>query len=279
VSAAAGTRLRVGIAGAAGRMGRALISATLAHPALELAAALVRPGSGLIGADAASLIGAPASGVRLGADLAAVLPGVDVLVDFSLPEAALVHLAQCADAGTPVVLGSTGFDRAGTAAVAAAAERIALVHAANYSVGVTLTLRLLALAAEVLGDSVDVEVVEAHHRHKRDAPSGTALRMGETLAAALGRDLDVDAIHGRHGLTGERDRRTIGFSTIRGGDVVGEHTVLFLGDGERLEITHRASSRMTFAQGALRASLWVAARNGPGLYDMDAVLGLAPGAR
>jgi len=265
---------RIGVVGAAGRMGRALLQATLADPALQLGAAVVRPGSAEIGCDAGSLIGASNTGVVVSGRLADGLSAIDVLVDFSLPEAALAHLALCADTGTPVVLGGTGFNAAGLDAVAAAARRVPVVHAANYSVGVTLALRLMALAAEVLGDTVDVEVLEAHHRHKIDAPSGTALRMGETLASALGRDLASDAVYGRYGRGDPRDRRTIGFSTIRGGDVVGEHTVLFLGEGERLEITHRASSRMTFAQGALRAATWVVQRTAPGLYEMDAVLGL-----
>lgn len=272
---AALTPCRIGVVGAAGRMGRALLQAILADPALQLGAAVVRPGSAAIGCDAGSLVGAGDTGVAVSAQLGDVLPAIDVLVDFSLPEAALAHLALCADTGKPVVLGGTGFDTAGLDAVAAAARRIPVVHAANYSVGVTLALRLIALAAEVLGDTVDVEVLEAHHRHKVDAPSGTALRMAETLATTLGRDLASDAVYGRHGRGEPRDRRTIGFSTIRGGDVVGEHTVLFLGEGERLEITHRASSRMTFAQGALRAATWVVQRSAPGLYEMDAVLGLS----
>ncbi|MFO8156171.1 MAG: 4-hydroxy-tetrahydrodipicolinate reductase, partial [Thiohalospira sp.] len=189
------------------------------------------------------------------------------------PEATLAHLAACLRAGCAMVIGTTGFDEAGRRAIEAAAADIGIVFAPNMSVGVNLSLKLLEMAARALGDTVDIEIIETHHRHKVDAPSGTALRMGEVVADALGRDLAECAVYGRHGHTGERDRRTIGFETIRGGDVVGDHTVLFAGDGERLEITHKASSRQTFAGGAVRAAGWLTGR-GPGLYDMRDVLGI-----
>jgi 4-hydroxy-tetrahydrodipicolinate reductase len=196
-----------------------------------------------------------------------------VLVDFTRPEASLAALGACRQAGRAMVIGTTGFDVAQRKTIEMAAKEIGVVMAPNFSVGVNLALRLLDTAARVLGDSVDVEIVEAHHRHKVDAPSGTALRMGEAVAAALGRDLKAVSVTGREGVTGARAREAIGFATVRGGDVVGDHTVMFLGDGERLEISHRASSRMTFAAGAMRAAAWIAARN-PGLFDMQDVLGL-----
>lgn len=265
--------LRIGVCGAGGRMGRNLIAAVFERDDTELTAALARPGSSLVGVDAGELAGQGAIGVTVSDDLQAVLPGVDALIDFTLPEPASAHVAACADAGVPLVLGTTGFDAEQSQGVATAARRIPLVHAANYSVGVTLSLRLMATAARALGEDYDVEIVEAHHRHKVDAPSGTALRMGEAVAAARDTDLGACAVHGRQGHTGERDRGTIGLHAVRGGDVVGDHTVLFLGQGERLELSHRASSRMTFARGAVRSALWVREQS-PGLYDMEDVLGL-----
>ena len=265
--------LRIGLCGAGGRMGRNLVAAVVERDDTELTAALARPGSSLVGVDAGELAGQGAIGVTVSDDLEAVLPGLDALIDFTLPEPASAHVAACARAGVPLVLGTTGFDGEQSHGVATAAGTIPLVHAANYSVGVTLSLRLMATAARALGEDYDVEIVEAHHRHKVDAPSGTALRMGEAVAAARDTELDACAVHGRQGHTGERDRGTIGLHAVRGGDVVGDHTVMFLGQGERLELSHRASSRMTFARGAVRSALWVREQP-PGLYDMEDVLGL-----
>jgi 4-hydroxy-tetrahydrodipicolinate reductase len=265
--------MRVAISGVSGRMGRALVEACHRDPGLRLGVALDRPGSAVHGRDAGELAGLGSIGVAVRADLKAVLDDFDVLVDFTRPEATLDYLATCAAAGKKVVIGTTGFDAAGKERIAAAARDTAVVFAPNMSVGVNLCLKLLDLAARVLRDDVDVEIIEAHHRHKVDAPSGTALRMGEVVAAALGRDLKTCAVYGREGVTGERARPTIGFATVRGGDIVGDHTVLFAGEGERVEITHKASSRMTFARGALRAAAWLKDR-GTGLYDMQDVLGL-----
>ena len=264
--------VRILVTGAAGRMGRMLLEAIGERGDVVLAAAVERPGSSLIGADAGEMAGLGHLGVVIGGDAAAVLDQVDVVIDFTTPEATLAHLELCRQAGRALVIGTTGLDADGRAAVTAAAGDIPLVCAPNYSVGVNLSLRLLRLAAEVLGDSVDIEIIEAHHRHKVDAPSGTALRMGEVVADALGRDLDQVAVYGREGQTGPREREAIGFETIRAGDIVGEHTVLFAAEGERLEITHKASSRMTFAAGAVRAAAWVASRPA-GQYDMPDVLG------
>ena len=264
---------RIAITGAAGRMGRSLIEACHATDGLTVAAALEHPESNLLGSDAGELVGIGALGVAVGADIRAVIDDFDVLIDFTRPAATLENLAACRAAGKRMVIGTTGFSEDECALIADAAEDIGLVFAPNMSVGVNLCLKLLDMAARVLGDAVDVEVIEAHHRHKVDAPSGTALRMGEVVAEALGRDLKDCAVYGRQGHTGERDRKTIGFETIRAGDIVGDHTVLFAGTGEQVEITHKASSRMTFANGAARAAAWVMERE-PGLYDMQDVLGL-----
>ncbi|WP_297527837.1 4-hydroxy-tetrahydrodipicolinate reductase [Thiohalobacter sp.] len=264
---------RIAIAGAAGRMGRALIEAVGQSGDAEVTAAFEAPGHELLGTDAGVLAGQPALGVPLSADVAAAADAFDVLIDFTRPGPTLHHVAVCAERGKALVIGTTGLDEAGKTAIAEAAQRVPIVFAPNMSVGVNLCLKLLDMAARVLGDEVDIEIIEAHHRHKVDAPSGTALRMGEVVAEALGRDLESCAVYGRQGHTGERDRRTIGFETIRAGDIVGEHTVMFAGIGERVEITHRASSRMTFATGAVRAALWLAGRPA-GLYDMQDVLGL-----
>jgi 4-hydroxy-tetrahydrodipicolinate reductase len=264
---------RIAITGAAGRMGRSLIEACHATDGLEVAVALEHPESSLLGSDAGELAGIGRLGVTLGSDIGAVTGDFDVLIDFTRPTATLANLAACRAAGRRMVIGTTGFTEAERAEIAAAANDVAVVFAPNMSVGVNLCLRLLDMAARVLGDEVDIEVIEAHHRHKVDAPSGTALRMGEVVAEALGRDLKECAVYGREGLTGERDRRTIGFETIRAGDIVGDHTVLFAGSGERVEITHKASSRMTFANGAARAAAWLMAHD-TGLFDMQDVLGL-----
>jgi 4-hydroxy-tetrahydrodipicolinate reductase len=264
---------RIAITGAAGRMGRTLIEACGQTEGLSLGVALERPDSSLIGADAGELAGIGRNGVRVGADPAAAVNEFDVLVDFTRPEATLANLDVCRTSGRRMVIGTTGFSVAQRTRIAEAARDIAIVFAPNMSVGVNLCLKLLDIAARVLGDEVDVEVIEAHHRHKVDAPSGTALRMGEVVAAALGRDLKTCAVYGREGHTGERVPGTIGFETIRAGDIVGDHTVLFAGTGERVEITHKASSRMTFARGALRAAGWLMAHE-RGLFDMQDVLGL-----
>lgn len=264
---------RIAITGAAGRMGRSLIEACHPLEDLQVTVALEHPDSTLLGSDAGELAGIGKLGVSVGADITAVIDDFDVLIDFTRPEPTLANLAACRHAGRRMVIGTTGFDAAQKAAIAAAASDIAVVFAPNMSVGVNLCLKLLDMAARVLGDEVDIEVIEAHHRHKVDAPSGTALRMGEVVADALGRNLSDCAVYGREGHTGERDRKTIGFETIRAGDIVGDHTVLFAGDGERVEITHKASSRMTFANGAVRAAGWLAGQEN-GLFDMQDVLGL-----
>ena len=264
---------RIAITGAAGRMGRSLIEACHSTDGLEVTVALEHPDSSLLGSDAGELAGVGRLGVSVGADLAAVNGDFDVLIDFTRPAATLANLAACRTAGRRMVIGTTGFSDEERAQIAAAAGEIAVVFAPNMSVGVNLCLKLLDMAARVLGDEVDIEVIEAHHRHKVDAPSGTALRMGEVVADALGRDLKDCAVYGREGHTGERDRRTIGFETIRAGDIVGDHTVLFAGTGERVEITHKASSRMTFANGAARAAAWLMDHE-RGLFDMQDVLGL-----
>ncbi len=265
--------LRVAIAGSSGRMGRALIEAVLGAGDSVLAGAVDAAGSPQLGQDAGEFCGKPC-GVRVGADVAEVLQTADVFIDFTRPVATLEYLAACRSAGVHMVIGTTGFDDAGRRDIADAARQIGIVFAPNMSVGVNLAFKLIDTAARVLADGYDVEIVEAHHRHKVDAPSGTALRMGEIAAAALGRDLARCAVYDRSGNRGERDASSIGFSSIRGGDIVGDHTVLFAGAGERIEITHRAASRATYAAGALRAARFLQQR-GNGLYDMQQVLGLA----
>jgi len=264
---------RIAVMGAAGRMGKTLIESVQQASGAVLGAAIDRPGSSLIGADVGELAGVGKLGLTLQADLRAALDQFDVLIDFTHPSVTLQNLALCRTAGKAMVIGTTGFSADEKKLLAAAAQDIPIVFAANYSVGVNLCLKLLDTAARVLGDEVDIEIIEAHHRHKVDAPSGTALRMGEVVANALGRDLQKVAVYGREGQTGARARETIGFATVRAGDVVGDHTVLFAAEGERVEITHKASSRMTFASGAVRASLWLTTQPA-GLYDMQDVLGL-----
>ena len=264
---------RIAVTGAAGRMGRSLIEATHQTKGLQLTAALERPGSSVIGTDAGELAGIGRLDVAISDDLAKVTDAFDVLIDFTRPEVTSRNLAVCREASKRVVIGTTGFSDAQKQQIREASESIAVVFAPNMSVGVNLCLKLLDMAARVMGDYTDIEVIEAHHRHKVDAPSGTALRMGEVVAAALGRDLKDCAVYGREGQTGERDRKTIGFETIRAGDIVGEHTVMFADIGERVEITHKASSRMTFANGAVRAAGWLMQHHN-GLFDMQDVLGL-----
>jgi 4-hydroxy-tetrahydrodipicolinate reductase len=263
--------MKLAIAGASGRMGRALIEAALEEPGMTVAAALDRAASPDQGRDCAEFLGRTTS-TRVTSELAA-LAGCDVLIDFTRPEATLAHLAACVDARVNMVIGTTGIDETGKTAIARAAERIAIVCSPNMSVGVNATFKLLEIAAGILREGYDVEIIEAHHRHKVDAPSGTALKMGEVIANALGQKLADVAVYAREGHTGERKRGSIGFATIRGGDIVGDHTVLFAGAGERIEITHRSSSRMTYANGSLRAARFVAGKR-KGLYDMFDVLGL-----
>ncbi|MGV6815671.1 MAG: 4-hydroxy-tetrahydrodipicolinate reductase [Thiotrichales bacterium] len=265
-------KTRIAVVGAGGRMGKALIEASRIDENTVLAAATERPESSLVGADAGELAGVGKLDVIV-ADSLDACPDFDVLIDFTSPAASLAHLDFCRSRQRRMVIGTTGFAEPEKKHIAQAAEAIPVVMAPNMSVGVNLCLKLLDTAARVLGDDVDIEVIEAHHRHKVDAPSGTALRMGEVVADALGRDLEKCAVYGREGHTGARSRETIGFETIRAGDIVGDHTVLFAGDGERVEITHKASSRMTFAQGAVRAAKWLMGQNA-GLYDMQDVLGL-----
>ena len=264
---------RIAVMGAAGRMGKTLIEAVQQADGVCLSAAIDRADSSLIGADAGELAALGKLGVQLSGDLSAVLEQFDVLIDFTHPSVTLKNLEICRQAGKAMVIGTTGFSPQEKQLLADAGKQIPIVFAANFSVGVNLCLKLLDTAARVLGDDVDIEIIEAHHRHKVDAPSGTALRMGEVVANALGRDLHKVAVYGREGQTGARERETIGFATVRAGDVVGDHTVLFAADGERVEITHKASSRMTFAKGAVRSALWLQQRQ-PGLYDMQDVLGL-----
>jgi 4-hydroxy-tetrahydrodipicolinate reductase len=254
-------------------MGKNLIEAVGMTKGLELTAATEHPDSSLIGADAGEVAGVGKLGVTIAADLSAVVNDFDVVIDFTGLAPTLNHLSICREHGKKIVIGTTGFDDAQKAQIADASKDIGVVFAPNMSVGVNLCFKLLDVAARVMGDDSDIEIIEAHHRHKLDAPSGTAVRMGEVVADALGRDLAKVAVYGREGQTGERERETIGFETIRAGDVVGEHTVWFATEGERVEITHKASSRMTFAKGAARAAAWLESKDA-GLFDMQDVLGL-----
>lgn len=266
------SRLRIAVAGANGRMGRALIQSISQRHDCVLSGALEHNGSPAIGLDAGFAIGLEL-GVSICHDPEKVLDNTDVLIDFSKPESTLSNLAICERLGVKDVIGTTGFDEAGKQRISDAAQTIGIVFAPNFSVGVNLTFALLNTAARVLNEGYDIEIIEAHHRHKVDAPSGTALRMGEVIADALGRDLKTCAVYGREGHTGPRDPQTIGFSTIRAGDIVGDHTALFATDGERVEISHKASSRATFANGAVRAAVWLC-QHEQGLFDMQDVLGL-----
>ncbi len=266
------TLSRVAVAGAAGRMGRMLIEAVHAADDCVLAGALDLPSSPAIGSDAAAFLGY-VSGAIITADLQVGLKDAQVLIDFTRPEGTLEHLKVCRQRGVNVVIGTTGFTEAQKAEIASAANDIAIVMAPNMSVGVNVTLKLLEMAAKALSTGYDVEIIEAHHRHKVDAPSGTALKMGEVIANAMGRDLQACAVYAREGVTGERDPTSIGFATIRGGDIVGDHTVLFAGTGERIEITHKSASRVTYAQGSLRAVRFLRGRK-CGVFDMFDVLNL-----
>ncbi len=270
--AAVTTPVRVAVAGASGRMGRMLIEALRATDDCVLAGALDVAASPAIGSDATAFLG-HASGVAITSDLKAGLQNADILIDFTRPEGTLAHLAVCAELGVKMVIGTTGFSDEQKAEIAALAQRTAVVMAPNMSVGVNVTLKLLEMAAKAMATGYDIEIIEAHHRHKVDAPSGTALKMGEVIAEAMGRDLKECAVYAREGITGERDPSSIGFAAIRGGDIVGDHTVLFAGIGERIEITHKSSSRTTYAQGSLRAVRYLATHK-TGLHDMFDVLGL-----
>ena len=265
--------LKIAIAGAAGRMGRTLISAvhTAQDSNLVLSAAIARKGSSLIGVDAGEMAGISKIGIPVVASLAEA--EFDLLIDFTLIEPTLENLEYCCEHNKSVVIGTTCFDDAQRQLIADAGKKIPIVFAANMSVGMNLCFHLLKQMSQVLGEDSDIEIIEAHHRHKVDSPSGTAVRLGEVVADTLGRDLSKCAVYGREGVGEPRDRETIGFATVRGGDVVGDHTVLFASEGERVELTHKASSRITFAKGAVRAAQWLVDKS-PALYDMQDVLGL-----
>ena len=265
--------LRIAITGAAGRMGKTLIEACQQADGCSVNAAIERPGSSLIGADAGELAGVGLLDVKLVDDIASVVDDFDTLIDFTSIETTLNNLQICKANGKHIIIGTTGFSEEQKEIIKNAAEETAVVFAPNMSVGVNLCLKLLQTAASILSEDYDIEIVEAHHRHKVDAPSGTAIRMGEVIADTLNRDLSECAVYGREGQTGARKPETIGFETVRAGDIVGEHTVMFATDGERVEITHKASSRMTFAKGAVRAARWLQDKD-KGLYDMQDVLGL-----
>ena len=264
---------RIAIVGPSGRMGQCLVKATVQEPETELTVAVARSGSTAVTRDVGELVGLGTLGIVAGDNLSAVMDQFDTLIDFTRPETSMAYLRVCRDAGKKIVIGTTGYSDAQKREIEAIAGQVPVVFAPNMSVGVNLSLKLLEMTAETMGEYCDIEVIEAHHRHKVDAPSGTALRMGEVVASTLGRDLQDCAIYGREGNTGERDKKTIGFSTIRAGDIVGEHTVMFADEGERIEITHKATSRMTFAKGAVRAAIWLSDKPA-GLYDMQDVLGL-----
>lgn len=265
--------VRIAITGAAGRMGKTLIEAVAQNPQAELSAAIERPDSAAIGSDAGELAGLGKNGITIVGDLAQVINDFDVLIDFTAPAATVANAQSCAEANKKMVIGTTGCSDIDKATIAESAAMSAICMASNFSTGVNLCFKLLREAAGVLGDDYDVEIVEAHHRHKVDAPSGTALSMGESVAEGKGRNLADVALYAREGQVGPRPEKEIGFATVRGGDVVGDHTVMFMADGERVEISHKASSRMSFGRGAVRAAVWIAAKH-KGLFDMQDVLGL-----
>lgn len=269
---AASEPLAIAIAGASGRMGRMLIETVLQSADVRLSGALDIPGSAALGLDATAFMGSR-SGVTITDDLHAGLKDARFLIDFTRPEGTLAHLKVCRELGVKAIIGTTGFTPEQKAEIEEVARDIAIVMSPNMAVGVNVVFKLLAQAAKALSDGYDIEIIEAHHRHKVDAPSGTALKMGEVVAEAIGRDLKSCAVYGREGVTGARDPNTIGFATVRGGDVVGDHTVLFAGIGERIEITHKSSSRVHYAQGSLRAARFLACQPN-GLFGMDDVLGL-----
>ncbi len=265
--------VRVAVNGASGRMGKTLVQACVDHQDTQLGAAFEIASSNSIGQDAGMIAGLESLGVTINSDLESHTGDFDVLIDFTIPVCTMQSLAACVTHGKSMVIGTTGLDDSQKQKLQEASQKISIMFAPNMSVGVNLCFKLLQTAAKTLGDEYDIEIIEAHHRHKIDAPSGTALRMGEVVAESLGRNLKDCAVYGRQGITGERDKKTIGFETIRAGDIVGDHTVIFAGAGERVEITHKASSRMTFASGAMRAASWLSAKNN-GLYDMQDVLDL-----
>lgn len=264
--------VKIAIVGASGRMGLTLIEATVNDAGATLVAALEVPGSPAIGRDAGDQIGVH-SGVLVSDDVEAGIAAADCLIDFTRPEGTLRHLDICRRHGVAAVIGTTGFDAAGKRAIADAAREIPVVFAPNMSVGVNVVFKLLDTATRILNEGYDIEIFEAHHKRKIDAPSGTALRMGEVVAQALGKSLADCAVYAREGVTGERNPTSIGFSVVRGGDIVGDHTVMYCGEGERVEITHKAASRVPYAQGSLRAARFLAGRKS-GLFDMQDVLGL-----
>lgn len=264
--------IKIAVVGSAGRMGRMLIESILKNDALQLHAALEQSDSPFLGKTAGELVGLPCP-VLVSSDFAAGIAGADCLIDFTRPAGALQHLAVCVSEQVSMVIGTTGFDSAGQQAIAEAAKHIPIVFSPNMSVGVNVVFKLLDTASRILAQGYDVEIVEAHHKLKVDAPSGTALQMGHVVANALGRDLQACAVYGREGVTGERDPSTIGFATVRGGDIIGDHTVMYCGTGERIEISHKAGSRMPYATGALRAARFLAQKEN-GLFDMQDVLGL-----
>lgn len=264
---------RIAIAGAAGRMGKILIEAVNMTDGVTLSAAFERAGGSSVGMDAGELAGLGKLGVVMSDDIQKIINDFDVLIDFTSPEATIANIGVCQQAGKKMVIGTTGLTDAQKNTLTQTAANMPIVFASNYSVGVNVCFKLLEIAAKTMGQDVDIEIIEAHHRHKKDAPSGTALSMGEVVAKALGRDLKTHAVYAREGQTGERPRDVIGFQTIRAGDIVGEHTVMFADIGERVEITHKASSRMTFASGAVRAAQWVSDKD-KGLFDMQDVLNL-----
>ncbi|MBI0425737.1 4-hydroxy-tetrahydrodipicolinate reductase [Psychrobacter sp. NG27] len=265
--------INVGVIGAGGRMGRMLIEAVQNNPQTMIKAAIERQGSSLVGADAGEVAAVGRLDVQIVDDLQAVISDIDVLIDFSLPDATEKNMQICAEHGVAMVIGTTGFNEQQEQVLAKASEQIAIVYAGNYSTGVNLSLKLLGMAAKAFGNDADVEVIEAHHKHKIDAPSGTAYMMAEAVAEARGQNLKDVAVYGREGQTGEREAGTIGIHAIRGGEIIGDHTVMFIADGEVVEITHRARARMTFAAGAVRAATWIIKQE-VGQYDMQDVLGL-----
>ncbi len=266
--------INVGVIGAGGRMGRMLIEAVQNNPQTTLKAAIERQGSSLVGADAGEVAAIGHLNVQIVDDLAAVINDIDVLIDFSLPDATEKNMQVCAEHNVAMVIGTTGFNEQQEQVLAKASEQITIVYAGNYSTGVNLSLKLLGMAAKAFGNDADVEIIEAHHKHKIDAPSGTAYMMAEAVAEARGQNLKDVAIYGREGQTGERESGTIGIHAVRGGEIVGDHTVMFIADGEVVEITHRARARMTFAAGAVRAATWVVEQE-VGQYNMQDVLGLS----
>ena len=265
---------KIGVIGAGGRMGRMLIEAVSENPNSKLTAAIERAGSSLIGVDAGELVGMSKLGVALSDDLEKVIADIDVLIDFSLPDATANNVQLCAKHNTAMVIGTTGLNETQEQQLNDASKQITIVYAGNYSTGVNVSLKLIEMAAKAFGETADIEVIEAHHKHKIDAPSGTAYMMADAAATARGQNLKEVAIYGREGQTGERQQGSIGIHAIRGGEIVGDHTVMFIADGEIVEITHKARERMTFASGAVRAAVWAMQQSAAGRYDMQDVLGL-----